>query len=185
VTLKIPSKLNLAVSISSGDINVTSKLEGDDIHLSTSSGSIIVSKLRAHRVTLAAPSFVGVSSLVEAEDGRISGGRIRAKMLNGRSMHLLGTSCAPLSQVRPSLLTAFDADDGGAKIDVGSFYTSDTSPAFISTQLDRGGPFGCAVRVKNSHGGLNVDVTSQGYGAEEGVDMYGRKEAVVEVRTNG
>ncbi|GMH52634.1 hypothetical protein TrRE_jg4550 [Triparma retinervis] len=174
--------MNLAVYLSSGNIEVTSKLEGDDIHLSTSSGSIVVSKLRAHRISLSAPSFVGVSSLVEAEDGRISGGRIRAKMLNGRNMHLTGTSCTPPSSLDPNLLSAFDDDDGGAKIDVGSLYTSDTSPAFISTKRDRGGPFGCAVRVKNSHGGLNVDVASEGEGGSSGVvDMYGRREAVVEL----
>jgi len=45
IKLRIPSKLNLDVSLSSGNIEIPKKLEGDDIHITTGDGNVIVSKV--------------------------------------------------------------------------------------------------------------------------------------------
>jgi len=85
-----------------------------------------------------------------------------------------------MSGSSPTILN-FDDDDANAKVDVASLYTSDTDPAFISTPLNPSEPFDCAVRVKNSHGGINVDVESTSSSSIPAYDSYGLRSALIDL----
>lgn len=157
----VPEKCNLTCHLERGDIDITSKLEGD-ANLSTSDGNISVSKLRGHSVSLstegctsASTGIIFVKKAIEARAVDVSTPtRLRAQMINGSSVRI--------SALTKSVSTKgkLDADDGGAAIDIGSLYVSSgASIADSAAKLTVRGPAlnDKLVRVKSLHGHLSVD----------------------------
>ena len=157
----VPEKCNLTCHLERGDIEITSKLEGD-ASLSTSDGNISVSKLRGHSVSLstegcssASTGIIFVKKAIEARTVDIATPtRIRAQMINGSSVRISALTKSV------SMEGKLDADDGGAAIDIGSLYVSSGASVDDSAaELTVRGPAlnDKLVRVKSSHGHLSVD----------------------------
>ena len=157
----VPEKCNLTCHLERGDIEITSKLEGD-ASLSTSDGNISVSKLRGHSVSLstegcssASAGIIFVKKAIEARTVDISTPkRLRAQMINGSSVRISALSKSVSTERK------LDVDDGGAAIDIGSLYVSSgVSIADSAAKLTVRGPVlnDKLVRVKSSHGHLSVD----------------------------
>ena len=192
ITLRVPSKLDLSARLDSGDVEIPGKLEGHDILVTTGAGEINVDKLRAHRITLSAggggggTGFLGVKRLVEAEDAKLRGAMVHAKMISGRNVSV--------DSFEPFGTKGRCRRDGDheqqqqqqqqprAKIDVGSLYVSGSQAAAISALYDSSeDECPCAVRIKSNHGAVDVDLQVKSRSAVATIDDYGTRVGLVEL----